>query len=74
MRVNVRIRTMCSDVVFAAMCIRCQQREAPQALDYCASCGLEARLEVARGLRELADYLGVWPSFDDWLRGHPEPS
>jgi hypothetical protein len=51
------------------MCIRCHQREAPQALDYCASCGLEARLEVARGLRELTAYLNLWSSFDDWLRG-----
>jgi len=55
------------------MCIRCHRREAPTALDYCASCGLEARLEVARGLRELAEYLDRWPTFDDWLRGQSPP-
>ncbi len=49
------------------MCIRCHLREAPQALDYCASCGREVRLEVARGLRELDDYLRRWSSLDDWL-------
>ena len=39
------------------MCIMCGTRHAPQERDYCAPCSLVARLEVARGLRTLEEYL-----------------
>ena len=40
------------------MCIRCGRQPAPEAGDYCPSCGVASRLEVAQGLRELEAYLG----------------
>ena len=38
------------------MCIRCGKHAAEQD-DYCPSCGVAARLEVAQGLRQLDSYL-----------------
>ena len=49
------------------MCIRCRQAEAPQPLDYCAACALEARAEVSAGLQRLERYLERWAAFDKWL-------
>jgi hypothetical protein len=49
------------------MCIRCRQSEAPQPLDYCAACSLDARDEVSSGLLMLERYLASWAAFDSWL-------
>jgi len=52
------------------MCIRCKQAEAPQALDYCAACSLQARAEVSEGFVRLERYLADWAAFDRWLEVH----
>jgi hypothetical protein len=52
------------------MCIRCQEHDAPEPLGLCAACAIQVRLELADGLRRLADYLGAWASFEDWLDSH----
>jgi hypothetical protein len=51
------------------MCILCGKRHAPQALDFCAPCSLAARLEVARGLRRLEEYLAAHARFTAWDEG-----
>jgi hypothetical protein len=48
------------------MCIMCRTRHAPQEHDYCAPCSLVARLEVARGLRRLEEYLAAHALFQSW--------
>jgi hypothetical protein len=52
------------------MCIRCRQTEAPQPLDYCAACALQARTEVSEGFLMLERYLERWAAFDSWLEAH----
>jgi hypothetical protein len=54
------------------MCIRCGSAEAPGRFEYCPSCSLAARLEVAGGLRRLGRYLAAWAAFELWLRERPE--
>ena len=56
------------------MCIRCHRSDTPDYLDYCAACALEARDEVATGLRMLEQYLAAWAAFDRWLETHPRGS
>jgi hypothetical protein len=46
----------------------CRTRQAPQDSDYCAPCSVIARLEVARGLRRLEEYLAAYALFSDWDR------
>lgn len=48
------------------MCILCGKRHAPQELDFCPPCSLVARLEVARGLRRLEEYLAAHAMFAAW--------
>jgi hypothetical protein len=52
------------------MCVRCHEAEAPQPLGLCAPCALNARLEIAAGMKRLSAYLAAWAAFDDWLRRH----
>ena len=48
------------------MCIMCGTRKAPQELDFCPACSLIARLEVARGLRRIEQYLAAHALFSAW--------
>jgi hypothetical protein len=48
------------------MCIMCGTRKAPQELDFCSACSLIARLEVARGLRRIEQYLAAHALFSAW--------
>lgn len=48
------------------MCIMCRTRHAPQEMDFCPACSLIARLEVARGLRSLEQYLAAHALFSAW--------
>lgn len=50
------------------MCIRCSTASAHGPAGLCSSCAIETRIEIRRGLSELASYLAAWAAFDDWLR------
>ena len=50
------------------MCIRCNTASARGPAGLCSACAIETRMEVRRGLSELAGYLAAWAAFDDWLR------
>jgi hypothetical protein len=50
------------------MCIRCHTTDAPEPFGLCPACAVRTRLELASGLRRLADYLAAWAAFDDWCR------
>jgi hypothetical protein len=52
------------------VCIRCNERQAPEPLGLCTSCVMYTRLEVAAGLRRFGRYLDAWAGFEDWLRRH----
>jgi hypothetical protein len=49
------------------MCIRCCAREASWPDEMCGPCAFYTRIEVARGLRRLGDYLAAWAAFEEWL-------
>jgi hypothetical protein len=49
------------------MCIRCHIRQAADGDDHCALCAFATRMEAARGLQRLDEYLGRWAAFDAWL-------
>ena len=49
------------------MCIRCHIRHADDGDDHCHVCAFATRIEAARGLQRLDEYLGAWAAFEDWL-------
>lgn len=49
------------------MCVRCHWRAACYGDDHCHLCAFATRMEAARGLRRLDEYLGAWAAFEDWL-------
>ena len=55
------------------MCIRCCAREASWPDEMCGPCAFYTRIEVARGLRRLGDYLAAWAAFDEWQRTADDP-
>jgi hypothetical protein len=49
------------------MCCRCGEHPARSAEEpFCPVCVISIKVEVARGLTQLAGYLGAWAAFDDW--------
>ena len=54
----------------AGTCVRCRDATAPDPLGLCSSCSVQLRVELAAGLRRLAEYLGRWAAFDEWCRSH----
>ncbi len=50
------------------MCVRCKTACAQEPSDLCSLCAIETRLEIRRGLSDLASYLAAWAAFDDWIR------
>jgi hypothetical protein len=53
-----------------AMCIRCHIRDTDVGDDHCHLCAFATRMEAARGLQRLDEYLGAWAAFQDWLDRH----
>jgi hypothetical protein len=49
------------------MCIRCQTRPTYAGGDHCPLCDFATRMEAARGLQRLDEYLGAWAAFEEWL-------
>jgi hypothetical protein len=52
----------------ATTCIRCREAEAPRQLGFCAGCAAAAEQEASGGYDRLAEYLGAWAAFDEWLQ------
>ena len=49
------------------MCCRCGDHPARSADEpFCPICVISIKVEVARGLTQLAAYLRAWAAFDDW--------
>jgi hypothetical protein len=49
------------------MCCRCGDHPARSAEEpFCPICVISIKVEVARGLTQLAGYLGAWAAFGDW--------
>lgn len=49
------------------MCVRCISRVADDG-ELCPLCSFATRIEAARGLRRLSEYLGNWAAFEEWTR------
>jgi hypothetical protein len=53
------------------MCVRCGEHPARSAEEpFCPICVISIKVEVARGLTQLASYLRAWAAFDDWCAAH----
>ena len=52
------------------MCTRCGEHPASGDESFCPICVISIKVEVARGLTELAGYLRAWAAFDDWCAAH----
>jgi hypothetical protein len=53
------------------MCARCGEHPARSDDEpFCPICVISIKVEVARGLTQLAGYLGAWAAFDDWCAAH----
>ena len=49
------------------MCCRCGDHPARSAEEpFCPICVISVKVEVARGLTQLAGYLRAWAAFDEW--------
>ena len=53
------------------MCCRCGDHPARSADEpFCPICVISIKVEVARGLTQLAGYLSAWAAFGDWCQSH----
>lgn len=41
--------------------------------ELCPLCSFATRIEAARGLRRLSEYLGNWAAFEEWTRRREGP-
>ena len=55
-------------------CVRCTSRLALDGEDLCPLCSFAVRIEAARGVRRLADYLENWAAFEEWSRRRSAPA
>ena len=54
------------------MCCRCGDHPARSAEEpFCPICVISIKVEVARGLTQLAGYLNAWAAFGDWCESAP---
>jgi hypothetical protein len=54
------------------MCARCGDRPTRSAEEeFCPICVISIKVEVARGMKQLSEYLGAWAAFSDWCASHP---
>jgi hypothetical protein len=53
------------------MCVRCGDHPTRSPGEvFCPICVISIKVEVARGLTQLASYLRGWAAFDDWCMSH----
>jgi hypothetical protein len=52
------------------MCRRCGDHptHSPDE-EFCPICVISIKVEVARGMQQLAEYLRAWAAFSDWCTG-----
>jgi len=52
------------------MCARCGEHPVSSPDEsFCAICVISIKVEVARGMQQLAEYLRAWAAFSDWCAG-----
>jgi hypothetical protein len=52
------------------MCARCGEHPTRSAEEeFCPMCVIAIKVEVTRGLQQLAEYLSAWAAFSDWSSG-----
>jgi hypothetical protein len=52
---------------YSTMCCRCGDHPARSEEEpFCPICVISIKVEVARGLTQLAGYLGAWAAFGEW--------
>ena len=54
----------------SVMCARCGEHpiRSPDE-EFCPICVISIKVEVARGMQQLAQYLSAWAAFSDWYAG-----
>lgn len=53
------------------MCARCGEHPTRSpGEEFCPICVISIKVEVARGLQQLARYLEGWAAFSEWCAGH----
>ena len=53
------------------MCCRCGEHPARSVEEpFCPICVISIKVEVARGMTQLAGYLSAWAAFGDWCTSH----
>ena len=54
------------------MCARCGDHPTRSpGEEFCPICVISIKVEVARGMQQLAEYLRGWAEFSDWCATHP---
>ena len=61
-----------ASVVSRALCVAAAAniQPAPPKKPFCPICVISIKVEVARGLTQLAGYLGAWAAFGEWCNSH----
>ncbi len=53
------------------MCTRCGDHPTrSDEEEFCPICVISIKVEVARGMQQLAEYLRGWAAFSDWCASH----
>ena len=65
-----RNRIAARPVVHSEMCARCGEHpvRSPDE-EFCPICVISVKVEVARGIQQLTEYLSAWAAFSDWCTG-----
>jgi hypothetical protein len=52
------------------MCTRCGDHPRSPGEEFCPICVISIKVEVARGMQQLSEYLRGWAAFSDWCDAH----
>jgi hypothetical protein len=52
------------------MCARCGDHPRSPDEEFCPICVISIKVEVARGMQQLTEYLRGWAAFSDWCDAH----
>jgi len=48
------------------MCARCGEHPTRAGEEFCPICLISIKVEAARGLQQLSEYLRAWAAFSEW--------